>query len=605
MFKRIGDLNAGLCQETKSKPGEESMPPAKRGKATAATQSGVPKVSLAVRESNPSSLANFAKCFPSITHMDDCIGIADEMVPVKFRGKQLNLDTGRTLVSWTPKQADSPLGQLTFTEEGKQKTVSAFMKSIPLINGYSWIRYKERPNLPFFWSFQSEDCLQSCNQAYVDAVASFLANKAGQMVRSPHMCDFYGCFRGVSETFFFNLEDDFEDVRFTHWFWEGLAKQDFGLRVIERSTGRRLTMNEVLEQFKPDTEFLNDDDSEDETDSDDSSSTDSNSIGAESLPSDFADLTPQTPFGTNEWFGTGQPVRLSQTMSTASSISTASNSGSVVSFSEEYMIHAECYGMPIVAVFLEQMDGTMDTLIEQTEYSPIQTAEQEIRWLAWLFQVCAACTQLQSILHLTHNDLHTDNVMFKRTTDEFLFYKDSSGTIWKLPTFGYIFTIIDYGRAIFTTSGYTMISSDYDDGADAYGMYNFGPIEDETQPRVHPNRSFDLCRLACSLLRGLYPINPPGKPNGKILSKENGWDVRETDQHGFNLLWGWLQTKTGENCLETQSGEEKHPGFELYSTIAATVHAAVPRDQIPKQVFRTFVQKPGIPTTQSCIFIPT
>jgi hypothetical protein len=591
------------------------MPPVKRTNGRArGPQSGTVKLGLPVRESKPDALREFAKWFPTITHMDESIGIAEEMVPVKYRGKQLTLDTGRILTAWEPTQKDSPQGKLTFTEGGKQTTVASFMKCMPLINGYNWMRYKDRPNLPFFWSFQSEDCLQSCNQAYVDTIASFLAKKAAQTVRSQHICDFYGCFRGVTETFFYNLEDDFEEFRFTNWFWEGLDKKEYGLRIVERSSGRRLTTEEVNEMFRPDIEFLHDDsdsdDSDSDTDSDSHSHTSSgssNSIGAESLPSEFHDTEPRTPFGADAEClpSLSRGISLTQSMSTASSLPTASQSGSECSFSDEYTIHAECFGMPVVSMFLEEMDGAMDDLLEQTDHSPIQTAEQEHTWLAWLFQVCVACAQLQSSLSLTHNDLHTNNVMFKRTTEEYLFYKDSGGTVWRVPTFGYVFTIIDYGRAIFTTSGHTMISSDYDDGHDAFGMYNFGPIEDETQPRVHPNRSFDLCRLACSLLRGLFPINPASKEKGTILTKEGSWEVRETSQAVFNLVWGWLKTKDGKNCLETETGEEKYPGFDLYSYIAANVHSAVPRDQVVKLCFRKFVVQGAVPATQSCSVVPT
>jgi hypothetical protein len=580
----------------------------RKGGGARGQQSGTTKLGLPVRESKPDALYEFAKCFPSITHMDESLGIAEEMVPMRLRGKQLTLDTGRTLTAWEPTQKDSSSGKLTFIEGGKQTTVAAFMKCMPLINGYNWLRYKDRPNLPFFWSFQSEDCLQSCNQAYVDTVASFLAKKAAQTVHSQHICDFYGCFRGVAETFFYNLEDDFEDFRFTNWFWEGLDKKEFGLRIVERSSGRRLTTDEVNEMFRPDVDFLHDDESDSDSDSDsNTSSGSSNSIGAESLPSDFHNAEPRTPFGADAegLASISRGVSLTHSMSTASSLPTASSSGSECSFSDEYTIHAECFGMPVVSMFLEEMDGAMDDLLEQTEHSPIQTADQETLWLAWLFQVCVACTQLQSILHLTHNDLHTNNVMFKRTTTEFLFYKDSGGTVWRVPTFGYVFTIIDYGRAIFTISGYTIISSDYDDGHDAFGMYNFGPIEDETQARVHPNRSFDLCRLACSLLRGLFPINPASKEKGMILTKEGSWEVRETSQAVFNLIWGWLKTKDGKNCLETETGEEKFPGFDLYSYIATNVHSAVPRDQIVKQWFRRFVVQGLVSTTPPFSFIPT
>lgn len=592
------------------------MPPAKqtsskKGGGVKPANSGAVKVTLPVREVKQDALSAFAKWFPSITHMDETIKIADEMAPMRLRGKQLTLDTGRTLVKWEPTQKDSPHGQLTFMEDGKQITVAAFMKCMPLINGYNWLRYKDRPTIPFFWSLQTDDCLQPCNQAYVDTVASFLAKKAAQTVASQHICDFYGCFRGVAETFFYNLEDDFEDFRFTNWFWEGLDKKEFGLRIVERSTGRRLTPEEINEMFRPDVEFLHDD-SESDSDSDSDSQTSSentDSIGAESLGSDFISAEPRTPFGADAEGEDGAPthrtVGLTQTMSTASSLPTASQSGSDCSFSDEYTIHAECFGMPVVSMFLEELDGVMDDLLEKPEYSPIKTADQENKWLAWLFQVCAACAQLQTILNLTHNDLHTNNVMFKRTNEEYIFYKNASGTIWRVPTFGYIFTIIDYGRAIFTVSGYTMISSDYDDGHDAFGMYNFGAIEDETQPRVHPNRSFDLCRLACSLLRGLFPVNPVSKEKGMILTKEGSWEVRETSEAVFNLLWGWLKTKDGKNCLETETGEEKFPGFDLYSYIAANVHSAVPRDQITKQMFRRFIVQSAAPTTQSCSFVPT
>lgn len=41
-------------------------------------------------------------------------------------------------------------------------------------------------------------------------------------------------------------------------------------------------------------------------------------------------------------------------------------------------------------------------------------------WTAWLFQVVAALSQLQNWMNLTHNDLHTNNVLWKTTAEEFL-----------------------------------------------------------------------------------------------------------------------------------------------------------------------------------------
>jgi hypothetical protein len=255
-------------------------------------------------------------------------------------------------------------------------------------------------------------------------------------------------------------------------------------------------------------------------------------------------------------------------------------------------------------MFLEHMEGTMDELLENSKYAPVKTADQQKVWSAWLTQVIMALGQLQGILNLTHNDLHTNNILWKSTTEEFLWYSDGKGQVWRVPTYGKVFTIIDYGRSIYSVNGYTCISSDYDDGHDAAGMYNFGPIEDKSIPRVGPCKSFDLCRLACSLLRGLYPRNPEEKPKGRVLTKEGSWVIRETEDGLFNALWTWLSNSKGESILETESGEEKYPGFDLYQVIAATVKSAVPSDQLKWSWVAEFAWKGAVPVGVAVSHVP-
>ena len=100
--------------------------------------------------------------------------------------------------------------------------------------------------------------------------------------------------------------------------------------------------------------------------------------------------------------------------------------------------------MPVAIQYIEYCEGTIDDLLETAEFAPIINNEQEKKWIAWLFQICVACSQLQHHLNLTHNDLHTCNVLWKKTDIQHLFYKDSNGRNWCVPTFGYIFSIIDY-----------------------------------------------------------------------------------------------------------------------------------------------------------------
>lgn len=561
------------------------------------------KIQLQVRESHPTAtLQGFVSA--SLQQIEDSIPIVSDILPVKLRGKPVNIDTGYTLCSFIPET-----GLLHVKENGVSKQVVAHQKKIALMDPYRWMRYKERPNQPFYWAFQNGDIQAPENQGYVDCVASSLVTSLANMYRSPHFCTFYGAFRAVADKFYFSLEDDFDDFRFTEWFWKALDAKEFGLRVVERSTKRVLTMDEIHTLMRPDPEFLEDEDSDSDSETDvtsESSSvrTENLSIDAESLPSVWDANVPQTPHA----------CELEEVTSLASdghvpmkrisfSNHTSSEDSDSSSFDDLYEIHAELYNMPVAVMFLEKQTATMDDMLETSTLAPIQTKEQTDQWLAWLFQVCVACAQYQNGLHCTHNDLHTNNILWKRTDQPFLYYKTTKGVVYKVPTYGYIFSIIDYGRAIFTLKGFTYISSDYNDGHDASGMYNFGCILDETQPKVYPNRNFDLCRLACCLVRALFPVNPEGIANRSVLTKEEGLVVRETANPVFNLIWSWLKTNDGDNVMETPDGDEKYYGFDLYIAIASMVHNANPTVQLSRPMFQPFVQS-SLPTGVQSILIP-
>jgi hypothetical protein len=600
------------------------MPPARgRGKAAGKSSNSSPKLSgskmsIEVRESLPSSsLKGFESA--RLTNIEDRISIYDEIVPLKFRGKQLNLETNRKLISFTPSSENSNDGILTYQEGSVTKQAHVYKKTVALMDPYYCMRNNERASEPFFWDFQVDTIKNPENQGYIDIVGSSLVARLSSLYKTPHFCDFYGAFRGRADVFHYNLEDDIDDFRFTHWFWKAIDAGEFGLRVVEKESGNKLSMAEIQSLLRPDEEYLSDDETDSSEESDESDESDesetgsesdtSSSISAETLGSSTEQSSGSSSFdcGLEEASiaSAEECIEINRRSKTASTFSTASDSTNL-SFSDDYTIHAELRGMPVAIMFLEKQSGTLDEFLETTAYAPIKTPEQEGRWAAWLFQICAALTQVQVGLNLTHNDLHTNNVLWKKTDKEFLYYKDTKGRQWRVPTHGYIFTIIDYGRAIFTLSGFTCISSDYNDGHDAAGMYNFGPISDDDYPRVHPNRSFDLCRLSCSLIRALFPTNPANIPTGAVITKDGSAVIRETVHPVFNVLWTWLKTKTGQNVLETADGHEKYPGFELYSVIAADVKDAVPDAQLGKAVFQPFLLKSSLqlPAGSSWITIP-
>lgn len=70
-------------------------------------------------------------------------------------------------------------------------------------------------------------------------------------------------------------------------------------------------------------------------------------------------------------------------------------------------------------------------------------------WWSAFFQVFSALCVIQSKYGAVHNDLHVSNVRVRKVgIDTFLYYKMEDGTLLRVPTFGYIFVLIDFGRLV-------------------------------------------------------------------------------------------------------------------------------------------------------------
>lgn len=235
------------------------------------------------------------------------------------------------------------------------------------------------------------------------------------------------------------------------------------------------------------------------------------------------------------------------------------------------------------------MDALLDNFAEVG--AKPGTPEWEVRWSAWIFQVVAALSVAQELLGMTHNDLHTNNIVWSATEEEFLYYKRRDGSAFKVPTFGKMFRIIDFGRAIFTVNGRMLVSDDFRSHNDAGGQYRFKPLYKNVRNPVMPNPSFDLCRLSVSLFQALFPETP--KTEEEILSSEEGLTVLKTESPLYNVLWKWLVDDDGENVLINPDGSERYPDFYLYKHIAAYVHTAVPREQFVEPAFDRFQVNPS------------
>ena len=257
---------------------------------------------------------------------------------------------------------------------------------------------------------------------------------------------------------------------------------------------------------------------------------------------------------------------------------------------EELEIFADIQQFPVMMIYTEVSEGTMDDLLDDFEEVGCEpgTKAWEQTWKAWIFQILSALSTAQSLFGFTHNDLHTNNVVWTHTEKKYLLYKTRGGEYFKVPTYGKIFRIIDFGRAIFKLNDHLFYSDDFKKGNDAAEQFNFGELYTPGEPEVHPNPSFDLCRFTVSIFESLFPESPPVKKNGAILSEEPDLIVRETDSELYNLLWSWLICDDGHNVLMDPDGSERYPDFDLYKVITSQVHNAVPCEQFEKDLFKCF-----------------
>ena len=223
--------------------------------------------------------------------------------------------------------------------------------------------------------------------------------------------------------------------------------------------------------------------------------------------------------------------------------------------------------IPTQVIAIECCDTTFDSILEENE---IRIEELE----SAMFQVIAMLYLYQQVFKFTHNDLHTNNIMCIHTEEEFLYYK-ILGKYYKIPTFGRIYKIIDFGRSIYTVNNVLLCSDSFSDNGTANTQYNCEPFLNKDKPVIEPNYSFDLCRLACSMVDFIVE------------------DMRDINQYRksvpvYDLIISWLYDDNGVNILYKKNGDERYPDFKLYKMIARIVHNHTPEKQFDHVCFNKY-----------------
>ena len=221
---------------------------------------------------------------------------------------------------------------------------------------------------------------------------------------------------------------------------------------------------------------------------------------------------------------------------------------------------------PVNAILLEECEATLDYLCSEDE----DFGSEEL--CAALMQVIMSLIAFHKCFDFQHNDLHTNNVMYIPTKRQYLYYK-VNGCHYKVPTYGRIFKIIDFGRATYKFRGNQMCSDSFYKDGDAHSQFNFGRCYNDSRPVIEPNNSFDLCRLGTSLIDFLI---------------DDLEDIEKTKDQTIIMVAEWCTDDRGRNVLWKSNGEERYPGFKLYKMISRTVSKHTPISQLERPILERY-----------------
>jgi hypothetical protein len=509
-------------------------------------------------------------------------------------------------------------------DDDLQMTQKIFIKLAPLLDPFKYLVGKYNPddvnlfNLPLFHENTrvQPKITDHNNSSYVDGFFSFLTSKLLNEYKFIHGIDYYGSFLAIKNNYHLNVIDDidyliksdffikkkgtlFEIEDYSHLLsldvenekrkpiqiFNLSQKSNLSIKSIDHSLFENIFEN-IFENETNTNEHLNLDDlknnSIDLVDITNSAFFQINEKGLSTTLKSGSSCSSRSSY-TNENITSENVSVHSDTSQNNTEETNDSYTEETLSTLEEETLYATLHKFPVQVICMENCENTLDDYIIHNE---ISTEE----WFSIFMQIIMILITYQKLFSFTHNDLHTNNIMYISTSQPFIYYLYKN-KYYKVPTFGKIYKIIDFGRAIYKLNGKTFCSDSFKLGGDAATQYNTEPYFNENKPRLEPNFSFDLCRLACSIFD--YMIEDIN--DVKTLS--------QSDQV-IKLIVEWCIDDNGVNVLYKNNGQERYPDFKLYKMIARCVHNHTPQLQLERPEFNKFViPKNNLPKNANVIDI--
>jgi len=488
----------------------------------------------------------------------------------------------------------------------KVRDKEVFFKLAPLLDPYKFLigkynildkRYLTLPKIESDDTTSHNKFLDVNNSAYIDGLFLFLSSNLIHQNNFIHGVDYYGSFLAIKNNFKINIFDDIDYLNGSDFFNKNKNKlfivDDYEhLFNIQEDKLKPITIQHDL-SYKSKTSIQSFDEHifEDIFEDTIEDTNNKKTVSLDNLKELSIDLFDIKISNTEKTSSEKVSLKSNSTCSSRSSHTYIDDdndnnddddndddddddSDTVWSeeVSEEYeeeVINAIIPKFPVQVICMENCEKTFDELILTTEL-------KEEEWYSAFMQIIMILIVYQKSFNFTHNDLHTNNVMYIETDKKFLHYCYKK-KYYKVPTFGRIFKIIDFGRSIYKFNGNVFCSDSFNNGGDAATQYNTEPYFNEKKPRLEPNFSFDLCRLACSIYDYL------------IDDIDEVRDLDKCKDHIKKLIVEWCLDDKGINMLYKNNGDDRYPDFKLYKMIARCVHNHTPHSQLERPEFKKFI----------------
>jgi len=417
-----------------------------------------------------------------------------------------------------------------------------FCKCVPLLdplyfmmNNYNNFVHRN-PLLPSGFSNNTYQKINDMsNTAYIDTFFSYISSELTLNNINPSFPTFYGSFNGIKSSFNYDISDEYDDYKEECWFHKNLGKTyTIDMYLSDSDNG----------SDNSDNGSDNSDNGSDNSDNDSDNGSDNGSDNSDN-GSDNSDNDSDNESDND------------------------SDNSSNYSSNDDYI--ASLKDIPSQLFFIELLEGTLEDLLE--DFNDLDTKII----LSCMFQISFALCYLQKKFNFTHNDLHVNNIMFKKTEKAYLYYKFNN-IYFKVPTHGYLFKIIDFGRAIFTFHKKLFFNDTFEKHGEASGQYSVPYSKllfSNNKEKILPNFNFDLCRLATTIL--------------DVCDFNKNKNYHE-NQNFVDFIYNLTLKNNGESLYDLDDD------FDLYISIAKEATNSSPLKIIQHNIFNQYrIKKKNFP----------